>query len=186
MRPRLPFQSPREPRPMAVAPRRRPHSGTRPQRYFMAGGLDLRREAGRLCRLEALGGPDGSLARRPPELTVRRASKHPRSRLGFAIPDENRLSVTVYPGIRRSDLEETLLHELVHLAVGASPGGRRWHGHEFAETLRRAMAEGYGVTGLRPRSTRHGAYAEALERRHSRDAARAARGVHPDQLELTG
>ena len=126
------------------AARQRP--GTRPSRYYLAAGIDLRAEAERLCRLEALGGPDGRLATHPPELTVRRASKKPRSRLGFAIPDENRLSVTIYPGIRRGDAEETLLHELVHLAVGASPEGRRWHG---------------------------------------REAALAARGVHPDQLELS-
>ncbi|MEO7197981.1 MAG: SprT-like domain-containing protein, partial [Solirubrobacterales bacterium] len=126
------------------------------------------------------------LAQRPPELTVRRASKRPRSRLGFAIPDENRLSVTAYPGIRRGDLEETLLHELVHLAVGSSPGARRWHGREFSETLRAAMEEGYGLTNVRARTTLHGTYAEALERKRTRAATDAARGIHPDQLELAG
>lgn len=140
----------------------------------------------RLSRLATLGGPEGPLVRRPPELMVRRASKRPRSRLGFAVPEENRLSVTVFPGIRRGDLEETLLHELVHLAVGASPGARRWHGREFKETLRRAMAEGYAIRGVRASNTLHGTYAEALERKHAREAALAARGVHPAQLELTG
>jgi hypothetical protein len=164
-------------------PRGRPSS--RPARYFLAAGIDLRAESERLCRLEALGGPDGPLVARPPELTVRRASKRPRSRLGFAIPDENRLSVTIYPGIRRGDVEETLLHELVHLAVGASPGGRRWHGREFTATLRRAMAEGYGIRAVRARNSYHGAYADALERKHAREAALASRGVHPDQLELS-
>lgn len=157
----------------------------RPGRYYVAAGIDLRAEAERLCRLEALGGVCGPLVGRPPELTVRRASRRPRSRLGFAIPAENRLSVTVYPGVRRGDLEETLLHELVHLAIGASPGGRRWHGREFTETLHRAMAEGYGVRAVGARNSYHGAYAEALERKHSREAALATRGVHPDQLELT-
>jgi hypothetical protein len=168
-----------------AARRTRTRPAARPARYFLAAGLDLRAEAERLCRLEALGGPEGRLVAGPPELTVRRASKRPRSRLGFAIPDENRISVTIYPGIRRGDVEETLLHELVHLAVGASPGGRRWHGREFAETLRRAMAEGYGVRAVRARNTYHGAYADALERKHAREAALAARGVHPDQLELS-
>ena len=167
----------------ARQPRRRP--GARPARYYLAAGIDLRAEGERLCRLDALGGPDGRLVANPPELTVRRASRKPRSRLGFAIPDENRLSVTIYPGIRRGDVEETLLHELVHLAVGASPQGRRWHGREFTETLRRAMAEGYGIRAVRARNTYHGAYADALERKHAREAALAARGVHPDQLELT-
>ncbi len=166
-----------------AAPRSRPTS--RPARYYLAAGIDLRAEAERLCRLEALGGESGPLVRRPPELTVRRASKRPRSRMGFAIPDQHRLSVTVYPGIKRGDLEETLLHELVHLAVGAAPGGRRWHGREFSETLRRAMAEAYGVRGVRPANTYHGVYAAALERIHAREAALAAQGVHPDQLELS-
>lgn len=166
--------------------RTRPRPASRPARYYLAAGLDLRAETDRLCRLEALGGPGGSLVADPPELTVRRASRRPRSRLGFAIPDENRLSVTIYPGIRRGDVEETLLHELVHLAVGASPNGRRWHGREFTETLRRAMAEGYGIRAVRARNSYHGAYADALERKHAREAGLASRGVHPGQLELTG
>lgn len=157
----------------------------RPARYYLAAGIDLRAEAERLCRLEVLGGADGPLVRRPPELTVRRAAKRPRSRLGFAIPEQHRLSVTVYPGIRRGDVEETLLHELVHLAVGAAPNGRRWHGREFTATLRRAMAEGYGVRGVAARSSRHGAYAEALERIHARETELGVRGVHPEQLELS-
>ena len=169
------------------APKRQ-RPATRPARYYLAAGIDLRAETERLCRLEALGGGEGPLVKRPPELTVRRASKRPRSRMGFAIPEQHRLSVTVYPGIKRGDLEETLLHELVPLAVGASPGGRRCHGREFTETLRLAMAEGYGVRGVRPSNTYHGAYAAALERIHAREAAeeaRAALGVHPNQLELS-
>ncbi len=130
----------------------------------MVAGLDLATEMQRLCRLEALGGSTGSLVLRPPELTVRRASRRPRSRLGFAIPDQNRLSVTAYPGIRRGDVQETLLHELVHLAVGSSAESRRWHGREFSDALRRAMAEGYGVVGITAPNSYHGAYAEALER----------------------
>lgn len=180
---RLKLTRPRKPPPRAARPRGRPAS--RPARYYLAAGIDLRAEAERLCRLDALGGAEGSLVRRPPELTVRRASKRPRSRMGFAIPEENRLSVTVYPGIRRGDLEETLLHELVHLAVGAAPGGRRWHGREFTEALRMAMAEAYGVRGVRPSNAYHGAYAEALERIHAHEATLAAQGVHPEQLELS-
>lgn len=174
----------RKPRPRPEPKRRSP--GTRPRRYYLVAGVDLRAEMARLSVLVALGGPEGALAARPPELSVRRASKRPRSRLGFAVPEENRLSVTAYPGIRRGDVEETLLHELVHLAVGASPGGRRWHGREFTDALRRAMREAYGISGVRTSNTYHGAYAEALERRHAAEARLAARGVHPDQLELAG
>jgi hypothetical protein len=137
----------------------------RPRSYFLVDGLDLRGEADRLALLPALGGPGGRLATNPPELTVRRASKRPLRTLGFAVPAQNRLSVTVYPGIRRGDLLETLLHELVHLAVGESPGGRRWHGREFRLTLRAAMAQAYGVAGVEAPASRHGAYAERIERR---------------------
>jgi hypothetical protein len=138
----------------------------------------------RLSRLDALGGPAGPLALRPPLLAVRRASRRPRSRLGFAVPDEHRLSVTAYPGIRREDAEEVLLHELVHLAIGGSDEGRRWHGREFTSTLRRAMREAYGLTGVRAPSSYHGAYADALARRRARGSRRPAR-IHPGQLELS-
>ena len=73
--------------------------------------------------------------------------------------------MTAYPEIRRGDVLETLLHELVHIAVGAAVEGRRWHGREFTATLREAMAEGYGVTGVRAPSSYHGAYADAIEAR---------------------
>lgn len=106
---------------------------------------------------------DGPLAGREPELKVRRARKRP-NRLGFAVPSEFRLSVTAFPGIRRGDLLEVLVHELVHLHVGRAREAQAWHGPTFKRTLARAVEEGYGITGLRPRSTLHGAYAEAIER----------------------
>jgi hypothetical protein len=116
-------------------------------------------------RLRALpvfaGGP---LAERAPELKVRRASRKP-NRLGFAVPTQFRLSVTAYPGIRPGDVLETLLHELAHLHVGRAAEAHAWHGPTFKRTLARAMAEAYGLTGVRPPHTRHGVYAEALELR---------------------
>ena len=48
------------------------------------------------------------------------------------------------------------------------------------------MREAYGITGVRAKNTYHGTYAEALERRHAREDEMAARGVHPEQLELAG
>jgi hypothetical protein len=104
------------------------------------------------------------LEARPPQLTVRRASSRP-NRLGFAVPGEFRLSVTAYPGIRPGDALETLLHELVHLHVGRGAGAHAWHGKEFKRALATAMAQAYGVRGLRPRNVHHGVYAEAIERR---------------------
>lgn len=75
------------------------------------------------------------------------------------------MSVTTHPDIRPGDVLETLLHELVHLHVGRQPGAHRWHGPLFKRTLERAMAEAYGVVGVRPRNSFHGAYADAIERR---------------------
>jgi hypothetical protein len=138
----------------------------------------------RLCRLPLFGGEAGALCRRAPHLTVRRASRRPRSRLGFALLDEWRISVTAFPGQRPGDARETLLHELVHLFVGASPGTRRWHGREFKATLRRAMREGYGVAGVKATASYHGAYADALEGRRSRARPGRSRPLHPGQLAL--
>jgi hypothetical protein len=91
--------------------------------------------------------------------------------------------VTAFPGQRQGDAKETLLHELVHLFVGASSGGRRWHGQEFKATMRRAMREAYGVTGIRVSDSYHGAYADAVERRGLRGSSRPKR-LHPGQLAL--
>ena len=117
----------------------------------------------------------GELGRRRPELTVRRARRRP-NRVGFAIPGEWRISVTAYPGARRGDLQETLLHELVHLHVGERPGdARRWHGRAFRRTLHRAMCQAYGLDVPAPRSVLHGVYADAIER--SRDPEQLTLGV---------
>lgn len=111
---------------------------------------------------------------------MRRARRRP-NQLGFAVPDEWRISITAYPGIRPGDVRETLLHELVHLHVGSEPGARRWHGRVFKRTLRDAMAEAYGVQGIEPTSSLHGAYADAIE---AIEARRAASEVAWTQLEL--
>lgn len=130
-------------------------------------GVDLRAEMRRLCELPVFVG--GPLAKREPELKVRRARVRP-NRLGFAVPSQFRLSVTAYPRVRAGDVLETLLHELVHLHVGRAAEAHGWHGETFKRTLARAMAEGYGIRGRRPRSTIHGVYAEAIER--ARQASR--------------
>jgi len=137
----------------------------RARAYYMVDGFDLRAEMQRLCRIEALGGAGGPLVGRPPELAIRRASKRPRTRMGFAVIDEHRISVTAFPGARRGDLTETLLHELVHVFVGVRPGSRRYHGREFKLTLERAMREAYGLGPIKPAHSLHGIYAEAIERR---------------------
>jgi hypothetical protein len=158
----------------------------RPASYYWVAGVDLQTEMHRLCGLPVFGGEVGPLARRPPTLAVRRASRRPRSRLGFAIPDEWRISVTAFPGQRRGDAQETLVHELVHLFVGASPGTHRWHGREFRATMRRAMREGYGIVDVELKGSYHGAYADALERIRSHAGARGSKTLHPGQLALTG
>jgi hypothetical protein len=133
----------------------------RDQSYFVVAGMALDREMSRLRALSVFA--DGPLAGRVPELKVRRARRRP-NRLGFAVPTQFRLSVTAYPGIRKGDALEVLLHELVHLHVGRAAEAHPWHGPTFKRTLARAMDEGYGITELRPSSTLHGTYAEAIER----------------------
>lgn len=143
------------------SPRRATSKIARTRAYYVVAGVALDKELERLRSLPVFAG--GPLAARAPELKVRRASKRP-NRLGFAVPTEYRLSVTAYPGIRPGDVLETLLHELVHLHVGRAPEAHAWHGPTFKRTLVRAMHEAYGVTGVRPTHTRHGVYAEAIER----------------------
>jgi hypothetical protein len=133
----------------------------RPPSYYTVAGVALDREMDRLRALPAFAA--GPLVTRAPELKVRRASRKP-NRLGFAVPTQFRLSVTAYPGIRPGDVLETLLHELTHLHVGRAAEAHAWHGPTFKATLAEAMAEAYGITDLRPPHTRHGVYAEAIER----------------------
>jgi hypothetical protein len=128
--------------------------------YYLIAGVDLDRELERLRALPVFA--DGPLATRKPTLKVRRARRRPH-RLGFAVPAEFRLSVTAYPGIRPGDIQETLLHELVHLHVGRSAEPHAWHGRTFKRALATAMREAYGVAIAPPSSTRHGIYAEAIE-----------------------
>jgi hypothetical protein len=143
--------------PKAAAPAPRP----RPRSYYLVAGVPLDEEMERLRRLPVF--TAGPLAKRAPELKVRRARRRP-NRLGFAVPSQFRLSVTAYPGIRRGDVLETLLHELAHLHVGRAAEAHAWHGPTFKRTLAQAMREAYGVTIPAPRSTVHGPYAEAIER----------------------
>jgi hypothetical protein len=147
---RIRRRRPAAPRP---APRRAPS-------YYVVAGVALDRELERLRALEAFAG--GPLAEQAPELKVRRARSRP-NRVGFAVPGEYRLSVTAYPGIRPGDALETLLHELVHLHVGRAPEAHAWHGPTFKRTLAAAMRQAYGIRDLRPPSTLHGVYAEAIE-----------------------
>jgi hypothetical protein len=128
---------------------------------YSVAGIALDRELSRLRALPAFA--DGPLATAAPALKVRRSRRRP-NRLGFAVPTQFRLSVTAYPGIRPGDVLETLLHELVHLHVGRAAEAHAWHGRTFKTTLARAMREAYGVELPIPRNTRHGVYAEAIER----------------------
>jgi hypothetical protein len=137
----------------------------RPPAYFNVVGIRLDEELERLRGLPAFA--DGPLTKKRPELKVRRASTRP-NRVGFAVPAEHRLQVTAYPGIRPGDVLETLLHELVHLHVGRAREAHAWHGRTFKTNLARAMEEAYGVHGVGARSTLHGAYAEAIERRRAK------------------
>jgi hypothetical protein len=142
----------------ALAPPRRPRS------YYLVTGVALDQELERLRALPVFA--DGPLATRRPELKVRRAGKRP-NRLGFAVPTEFRLQVTAHPGIRPGDILETLLHELVHLHVGRAAEPHAWHGQTFTRALATAMKQAYGIAIRPPSSTRHGTYAEAIERARS-------------------
>ncbi|HEU4706770.1 MAG TPA: SprT-like domain-containing protein [Solirubrobacterales bacterium] len=137
--------------------------------YFLVAGVALDEEMGRLRSLPAFA--DGPLATASPQLKVRRARRRP-NRLGFAVPSEFRLSVTAYPAIRRGDILETLLHELVHLHVGRAAEAHAWHGPTFKRTLAQAMREAYGIAIPTPRATLHGRYAEAIQATLERESVK--------------
>jgi len=141
--------------------RRAPAPPHRPGSYYLVAGVALDEELERLRALPVFA--DGPLASRRPGLKVRRAGKRP-NRLGFAVPAEFRLQVTAYPGIRPGDILETLLHELVHLHVGRAAEPHAWHGQTFKRALATAMQQAYGIAIRLPSSTRHGTYAETIER----------------------
>jgi hypothetical protein len=130
--------------------------------YYLVAGVALEKELDRMRALKTFAA--GRLAQQRPLLKVRRATKRP-NRLGFAVPSQFRLSLTAYPGIRPGDVLETLLHELVHLHVGRSAEPHAWHGPTFKNTLAAAFEEGYGISVDHPPTTRHGFYAEEIERR---------------------
>ena len=140
----------------------------RPRGYHLVAAIDLREELTRLRRLPV----SGPLAAEPePASAAPRASSN---RLGFAVPDQFRISVTAYPGIRRGDLLETLLHELVHLHVGRRPGGYAWHQGMFKQTLRQAMREGPTASGPAGRPAPGTGYTRLPSRRSSRPTVCAA------------
>jgi hypothetical protein len=162
--------------------RRKRNKPRRPASYYEVAGLDLDREMRWLCALPVFGGSSGPLARSLPTLTVRRASVRPRRNLGFAVPAERRISVTAYRGIRPGDAQETLLHELVHIAIGRRD--RSWHGRLFRRTLSEAMQQAYGIAVAPVRASTHGTYAEALERRRETLSTPRPGRLHPQQLAL--
>ncbi len=155
------FRRPPANRPRPATPPRPPAPTHRGPAYYLVAGVALDRELERLRGLPVFA--DGPLAARAPALKVRRAQKRPQ-RLGFAVPSEFRLQLTAYPGARPGDVLETLLHELVHLHVGRAAEPQAWHGRVFKRALATAMEQAYGVAIPPPANTRHGIYAEAIER----------------------
>lgn len=146
----------------AIARKRKKQAET--ERYTVEG-VDLREEFKRLIRLRAFGGKAGRLWRDPPEFVISRRTHHPISRLGYAEPWRNRITIATYPNQTLADARETLVHELTHIVVGADPGTRVWHGLEFKLTMLRAFKEAYKVSPVGiPNNVYHGRYAAALQK----------------------
>lgn len=133
---------------------------------YTVGGVDVRVEFRRLCRLRAFGGKDGRLVRRPPMLTVRHYRRRPSSRLGWASPDLNEVRINLHPTIDLADVHEILVHELSHIVAGRDRSDRRWHSDDFWRLMDKAFREAYGDVGVRFRFDRyHGRYAAAIRAR---------------------
>ena len=95
----------------------------------------------RMSTLPVFGGAQSDLSQHLPRLHIRRASRKPRRRLAFACYTRHLIHLTDYPGIRRADALETLLHEVVHL----SSFELRHHDARFKRTLVQAAQECFGV-----------------------------------------
>lgn len=133
---------------------------------YTVEGVDLRVELRRLVKLRAFGGARGQLARRPPTFDVTRRTRRPATQFGHAEPWANRIHMALWPTVTLAEARETLVHELVHLYVGAQPGSARWHGDEFWRVMDKAFKQAYGVDPVVRSSLRdnryHGRYAAAL------------------------
>lgn len=135
---------------------------------YTVEGVDLRKEMDKLLKLRVFGGRQGRLFRNPPELVISRRTQYPSSQLGYAEMHGSwghyRITVATYPGQTLADARETLVHELVHVAVGLN------HGHDatFRETMTKAFREAYKVLPVGVAHNRyHGRYAAALMRKET-------------------
>jgi hypothetical protein len=112
---------------------------------YTVEGHDLREDFQSMIRLKAFGGRKGRLFRRPPKFVISYRSSHPLSRLGFATPWENKITVANWPRATYLSVRLTLLHELTHVVVGRVSGtGEGWHGRTFKKTLTAAYIEAFG------------------------------------------
>jgi hypothetical protein len=106
--------------------------------------------------------------RGPITLKVRRANHRPTSRLGYAKPWSQEISVTTYPGQTMWEIREILLHEIAHLRQGRADANhhRCHHGPSFKKLFREAGWEYFGdAPGLGFENIYVGAFATLLEER---------------------
>lgn len=144
---------------------------------YTVEGVDLRDELTCLLRLKTWNGHfgrpgrDGGFHDRP-EMVISKRSSTP-TRLGYAEPWRNRITIATYPRQTLADARETLVHELTHLVVGhwsSEKDKTAWHGPEFKRTMLAAFKEAYkvGPVGI-PDNVYHGRYAAALLRKEVRE-----------------
>lgn len=77
-------------------------------------------------------------------LKLRRCKK-PQNRHGFCSPSRREISISLWEGLDRSDVKETLIHEMVHAVVRGQRTGPRWHGDKFRGTLDEASRKCFDI-----------------------------------------
>ena len=118
-------------------------------------GVDIVKETERLMKLPAF-----SRLRTTPTFKVRRFSSMP-SKLGHAEVWRNHIQMHDYPGCTREDVEETLVHELVHLITRHECD--RAHDNVFQDKMAECFEAAYGCRAFGARRNRyHGRYARGL------------------------
>jgi hypothetical protein len=116
-------------------------------------GMDLRYALYVLCKLECVA--DVVSTEKLPSFHVRRCSARPR-RLGVCWPEESRIQVSVWPGLKWESILETLAHEMAHLVdyrrhPDVWRGSRRdIHGDLFKSVLAEIKAEIVSLSQMSP------------------------------------
>jgi len=77
-------------------------------------------------------------------LKVRRY-KSPKRTHGYCTPGARKIIINLWDGLDRTDVTETIIHEMVHAVVKGQKDGPRWHGDKFRSTLEEVSRKAFNI-----------------------------------------